>query len=64
MLIPFGPGSAHPGIYPIEVYTKILENVHTRVFLAALFVQKETGNLKYPSVGRLANKSWVVHTLE
>ena len=50
-LLTSSSGSPYPRIYPTEVYTKVLKNVHSKVFLTALFVQKETGNLKCPSCG-------------
>ena len=47
-LLTSSSGSPYRRIYPTEVYTKILKNVHSRVFLTALYRKKlETLNVHH-----------------
>ena len=53
------------GIYPRNLETPIQNNLHTLMFIVALFtISKCWKQLKCPSVDKWINKLWYIHTMK
>ena len=63
--IPFDPGIPLLGIYPKNAGAQFQKDIHTPMFIAALFtIAKIWKQSKCPSVDERIKKMWYIYTME